>query len=74
MCDLIIYSHEVGVGKPDKRIFEIACEQLGVQPAEMIFVDEVAGHLEAARKLGIQTVLFKDTTQTITDIQSLLAE
>ncbi len=72
ICDQIIYSHEVGVGKPDPRIFEITCEQLGVQPAEMIFVDDVAGHLEAARKLDIQAILFKDNAQTIADIERYL--
>ena len=41
MCDLIVYSHEVGIKKPDPRIFELACERLGIQPSEMIFLDDV---------------------------------
>src|SRR5579862_6645960 len=40
MTDLIVYSHEEGIAKPDGRIFLLACERLGVQPAEMVFLDD----------------------------------
>src|SRR5260221_4379222 len=38
MTDLIIYSHEVGIAKPDRRIYELTCERLGVQPADLSFL------------------------------------
>jgi FMN phosphatase YigB (HAD superfamily) len=38
MCDLLIYSHEEGMAKPERRIFELTCERLGVQPTEKIFL------------------------------------
>lgn len=72
MCDLIIYSHEVGVAKPERRIFELTCERLGVQPAEMIFLDDVEGHIAVARELGIHAIHFKETTQAIADIEACL--
>jgi putative hydrolase of the HAD superfamily len=72
MCDYIVYSHEVGVKKPNPRIYEIACERLGVQPGEMIFVDDVPQAIEAAREAGIHGVVFRDTAQTIADIQSII--
>lgn len=72
MCDLIIYSHEVGIAKPEKRIFELTCERLGVQPAEMIFLDNAEMHVAAARELGIHAILFKETTQAIADIEVCL--
>lgn len=72
MCDLIIYSHEEGIAKPERRIFELTCERLGVQPAEVIFLDDVAGHVGAARELGIHAILFKETAQAIADIQACL--
>lgn len=70
MCDLIIYSHEEGIAKPDRRIFALTCERLGAQPAEVIFLDDVAGHVAAARELGIQAILFKETAQAIADIEA----
>lgn len=72
MCDLIIYSHEEGIRKPDRRIYELTCERLGVQPAEMVFPDDVEASVTAARELGIQAILFKATAQAITDVQALL--
>jgi epoxide hydrolase-like predicted phosphatase len=74
MCDLLIYSHEEGMAKPEPRFFELACERLGVQPAEMIFLDDVAGHVAAARELGIHGIRFQGTAQAIADIGTCLQE
>lgn len=73
ICDLIIYSHEVGIKKPDRRIFELACERLGVQPSEAIFVDDVEESIVAAREVGMNAIVFKDTAQAIADIEACLA-
>jgi len=72
MTDHIIYSHEVGLSKPDRRIYELTCERLNVQPTEMIFVDNVEANISAARELGIHAILFKDNAQAIADIEALL--
>jgi epoxide hydrolase-like predicted phosphatase len=72
MTDLIIYSHEVGVAKPERRIFELTCERLGVQPEETIFLDDVERHVLAARSIGIQAILFQETNQAIVDINEAL--
>jgi epoxide hydrolase-like predicted phosphatase len=72
MCDLIIYSHEVGVAKPDRRIYELTCERLCVLPAEMIFLDNLEINVDAARELGIHAILFQETAQAIADIQARL--
>jgi putative hydrolase of the HAD superfamily len=70
MTDHIIYSHEVGLVKPDPRIYALTCERLGVQPAEMIFVDDWEVIIAAAREFGIHGVLFKDNAQAIAEIQA----
>lgn len=72
MTDLIIYSHEVGIAKPDRRIYELTWERLGVQPAEMIFLDDHERSLVAARALGIHAILFQNTVQAIADIEEVL--
>ena len=74
LVDLIIYSHEVGFAKPDRRIFEITCERLGVQPAEMIFLDDHERPVAAARALGIHAILFQNNTQAIADIEAVLRD
>src|SRR5260221_5725602 len=65
MTDLIIYSHEVGIAKPDRRIYELTCARLVVQPAEMICLDDHERPIAAARELGIHAILFRKTTQAI---------
>jgi glucose-1-phosphatase len=56
----IVLSYKVGAIKPDPRMFKAAIEAAGV-PAERIFyTDDIAGHVEAARKAGIDAVLFTD--------------
>ena len=73
MAEIIVYSHEVGVAKPDPRIYAITCERLSVQPVEMIFLDDSPGNIAAARDFGIQGVLFQDNAQAIREIEALLA-
>jgi epoxide hydrolase-like predicted phosphatase len=73
MTDVIIYSHEVGISKPDPRIYRLACDRLGVRPEEVIFLDDVDANVDAARDLGMQAILFTSTTKAIADIQACLA-
>ncbi len=73
LTDEIIYSHEVGICKPDPRIYELACERLGVLPQEMIFLDDLEPNVEAAGELGARGILFNSTAQAIADIEASLA-
>ena len=72
MTDFIIYSHEVGMMKPDPRIFALTCERLGRQPAEVAFVDDVEKNIQAACAFGMKGILFKETSQAIADLQACL--
>ena len=72
MTDVIVYSHEVGMSKPDPRIYGLATERLGVRPEEMVFLDDVPLMVDAARQAGLQAVLFTTTQQAIADIETLL--
>lgn len=57
--DVIVYSAEAGLAKPDSAIYRLALKQLGVAASEAIFVDDVLENVEAARDLGMAGVLFK---------------
>ncbi len=72
MCDLIVYSHEVGMAKPDRRIFELTCERLGVPPGEMIFLDDAELCVAGARAVGIHAILYQETAQAIAEIEACL--
>lgn len=72
LCDLIVYSHEVGMEKPDPRIFELTCERLDVRPEETVFLDDFAPHVEAARALGIHAILFEGNARAMAAVEACL--
>jgi epoxide hydrolase-like predicted phosphatase len=74
MADVLVYSYEVGIEKPDRWIYEITCERLGVRPSDVVFLDDLETNVVAARQLGMRAVLFQNTTQAITDVEACLAD
>ena len=58
LFDEMIISAEVKMVKPDPRIFHLAVERLGVQPAEAIFIDDIAENVEAARREGLFAIQY----------------
>jgi epoxide hydrolase-like predicted phosphatase len=72
LTETIVYSHEVGVAKPDARIYTITCERLGVRPDEIVFLDDVEAYIASAREAGLEAVLYRDTAQAISEIEALL--
>ena len=73
LCDLIIYSHEVGLQKPDPRIYALTAARLGLAPAEIVFLDDAQAAVTAARACGWHAVHFRDTAQAIAEIAACLA-
>ena len=62
-ADLIespIFSSRERLKKPDKRIYQIACERLGVAPEECLYIADGENHeLNAAAKFGMSPVLIR---------------
>jgi glucose-1-phosphatase len=73
LTDTVVYSHEVGVRKPDPAIYRLALDRLGVQPAEAVFLDDKELAVDGARAVGMAAVLFRDNAQAIAEIEALLA-
>ena len=58
LFDSELFSCDVGLRKPDPRIYLLACEQLGVEPAEALFVGDGANdELAGADRVGMRAVL-----------------
>jgi FMN phosphatase YigB (HAD superfamily) len=72
LVDLMIFDGEEGVAKPDARIYQLTLMRLDMQPAETVFVDDKERNIEAAQRLGMHIVHFKNTIQAITEVQTLL--
>ena len=73
LVDVIVYSHEVGLAKPDPEIFRLAARRLGVLPSEVVFLDDVEGHVEAARGLGVHGVVHTSTPDSIREVERIIA-
>lgn len=74
ICDFIIYSHEVGFCKPDPAIFALACERLGLQPSEIIFLDDHKEVFTSAQEMGIHCIEFRDNAHAIAEIEACIQE
>jgi HAD superfamily hydrolase (TIGR01509 family) len=72
LVDVIVYSHEAGLAKPDPRAYAHVCNRLGVQPSEAVFVDDVPDYVEAARESGMRAVRFLDNAKAIAAIEAAL--
>jgi putative hydrolase of the HAD superfamily len=74
LFDVVVDSSEVGMRKPDPRIFELVLEQLGgIDPTRAVFLDDYAGNVEAARRLGMHGIVVEpDPTGAIAELDALL--
>ena len=70
--DAIVISAEVGVMKPDVRIYQLALDALEVQAEEAVFIDDFADNVAGARALGMQAIQFDSREQALADLQDLL--
>ncbi len=59
LFDDIVCSAEVGVAKPEPRIYALAAERLDLTPAECVFIDDAERNIDAARATGMNAVYFR---------------
>jgi epoxide hydrolase-like predicted phosphatase len=74
LFDQVVDSSEVGMRKPNPRIFELALERLGgIDPASAVFVDDWPGNVEAARRVGLRGILVtEDYSAALSELRSLI--
>lgn len=72
LFDVVVESAIVGARKPEPRIFEIACEMVGVEPHEAVFLDDLGANLKGARALGMTTIKVDHTTSAIDELERVL--
>lgn len=72
--DHLVISAEVGVAKPDAKIYQLALEQAQVKAGEAVFVDDVQANVEACEAVGMKGVLFKDPHVAMKRLKRMLKE
>ncbi len=70
--DIVIESSIVGIRKPNPEIYRLACHELGVQPNEAVFLDDLGINLKPARALGMKTIKVTSGDQALTELEAIL--
>jgi len=69
---VVIESFRVGLRKPDPRIYELACDALGVMPEGTVFLDDLGINLKPARAMGMTTIKVVDPASALRELEGAL--
>jgi putative hydrolase of the HAD superfamily len=72
LFDAVVISAEVGMRKPEERIFLHAAGLLGLEPAECVFIDDLKVNVTAAEAAGMTAVLHADPAVTLARLSEIL--
>ena len=70
LFDHVIESSKLGIRKPDPRIYELACETLGVSPANCVYLDDLGINLKPAKMLGMTTIKVVEPGQALAELEA----
>ena len=68
----IIESSRVGVRKPERAFYEIACATAGVEPEEVVFLDDLGINLKPAAAMGMTTIKVVDPGSALAELGAVL--
>jgi putative hydrolase of the HAD superfamily len=68
----VVESSKLGMRKPDPRIYRHACDLLGVQPEDCVYLDDLGINLKPARALGMRTIKVGDPDIAIEELQAIV--
>lgn len=66
-----VFSHDIGIRKPNPIIYQITLEKFEVKPEETIFIDDKEKNLVPARAMGIHTILFENPEKLKVSLEEL---
>lgn len=68
----IIYSHEIGVAKPEPAAYRSALQAMNAEPDQVFFIDDHSEAVAGAAAVGIRGTLHVDNAETIGKIEDFL--
>jgi putative hydrolase of the HAD superfamily len=68
LFDVIVESSKAGIRKPDPRIYQIACNQLGVAPSVCVYLDDLGVNCKPAAELGMKAIKVVTEAQALDDL------
>jgi HAD superfamily hydrolase (TIGR01509 family) len=73
LFDDVTLSYKVGMIKPEPEIYKISARNLGVEPTEAVFVDDILSYCRGAESVGMKSIWYRDFGQTREDLEKILA-
>jgi putative hydrolase of the HAD superfamily len=70
--ELVVDSAFVGMRKPDREIYDLTVQRLGLPADRCLFVDDMAVNCDAARAAGMRSVVYREPEQAIAEIRAAL--
>ena len=72
LFDVVVESSKAGCRKPDPRFYEIACEELEIQPDQAVFLDDLGINLKPAKAMGMTTIKVVDPDEAIAELEQVV--
>ena len=72
LFDEVVDSSEVGMRKPEDRIYKLMEEKLGKKGDEILFIDDLGINLKAARQLGWRTLKYDSTSKVLEVLEAVI--
>jgi putative hydrolase of the HAD superfamily len=72
LFDVVVESSKTGLRKPDPRIYELTCEQLDVEPSEVVFLDDLGINLKPAAQMGMTTIKVIDADVALAELEAVV--
>ena len=69
---MVIESSVVGLRKPDAAFYALACDRLGIDASEAVFLDDLGVNLKPARAMGMTTIKVIDPTVALTELEAVV--
>lgn len=74
LFDIVVLSGDVKMAKPDRSIFELTCERLGVELNEAVMIDDMQTTCDIVKTFGMQSVCYKDFEQCRAELATILKD
>ena len=69
--DVVVLSNEVGLRKPDKRVYMLVLKRLRIEPQECVYIDDRPEYLKPAAKLGMKIIYYRNPKQLEVELRKL---
>ncbi len=72
LFDQVIESSKEGLRKPEPAFYRLACERMGVAPADVVYLDDLGINLKPAAAMGMHTIKVTSEAQALVELSAVL--